>query len=746
MPYTITGKDWDSADDAVRGAYQRVGREIQAGKILFKEAFAYPELAKEMRQNHYYLREKNWTPDHFMAEPRTNGRGGVIILAHLSQLTSENKYREVAIQRNFNKSFQKALLIDGLKTQFEQTAAQQRNNVQACENCGKPRGRAGFKSFIPSFDFDKEIPALLNRFSWGILESAFQYDFAQSDKIVINPSNKLIKEFNTLIDRLQYSVYCPPCYSKIEREYLWASLTNPNTPDREQRNILRLLVKIGKEEDMQKLFEMLKSAITPRLRKIPSEVRQILPHISYVAKELYSISYFKPFFKEWLELLRQPDLFEVSLGQYIAESIYRINDEALSGALFIYMFKPPVNLFRYFRIFTQYVMNTALLQFLIAFSPEDEASQALIKKAVQGLIYSNASPYIVVLLENFQRFALSIQETIISELFFLNNPKYFDMLRTLFPPLITDAATLESPEGPTAVKIKSTLEKQLDSHIIAQFRQKDAVFRQKQAEAETIDHATSLRIQNEQREAEQLYDEWRQKPGPSPFTMEEIAKDLVSNKYRQIIQEHIRRYAEEFTQYFKTNSEPLIAFDVEEMQFQMFCILAIEVKPDLRVFVKLMAVDDIYPIRKYSYILTPKFRGWLKSIDSQYVLSHGGNEEEQTLIKESGHTQINTQDIVHNARFLNPAYASQITGEGLKHFEDFMNFQRKGCPFLKHDIKIQTFYQQSVISMDHHLTKTPQKTCQICEKEQDVFLYCLEDAFSCMLIYVYFKNHNPEIL
>jgi hypothetical protein len=27
-----------------------------------------------------------------------------------------------------------------------------------------------------------------------------------------------------------------------------------------------------------------------------------------------------------------------------------------------------------------------------------------------------------------------------------------------------------------------------------------------------------------------------------------------------------------------------------------------------------------------------------------------------------------------------------------------------------------------------------------------VFLYCLEDAFSCMLIYVYFKNHNPEIL
>ena len=81
----------------------------------------------------------------------------------------------------------------------------------------------------------------------------------------------------------------------------------------------------------------------------------------------------------------------------------------------------------------------------------------------------------------------------------------------------------------------------------------------------------------------------------------------------------------------------------------------------------------------------------------------------------------------------------------IKHFEDYLGFQRKGCPMLKHDISGNTFFNLSEISLDRILSKSILPTCAICNKEQDVILYCLEDAFASLLIYIYFSNHEPAL-
>ncbi len=64
-----------------------------------------------------------------------------------------------------------------------------------------------------------------------------------------------------------------------------------------------------------------------------------------------------------------------------------------------------------------------------------------------------------------------------------------------------------------------------------------------------------------------------------------------------------------------------------------------------------------------------------------------------------------------------PTHAKEIQGEGLKSFEDFIHFQRVGCPFLKHEIPIQAFYHETLLSLHNHLQKRPQRTCGICNKE-----------------------------
>nr|MDO8118582.1 hypothetical protein [Candidatus Sigynarchaeota archaeon] len=36
------------------------------------------------------------------------------------------------------------------------------------------------------------------------------------------------------------------------------------------------------------------------------------------------------------------------------------------------------------------------------------------------------------------------------------------------------------------------------------------------------------------------------------------------------------------------------------------------------------------------------------------------------------------------------------------------------------------------------------RACCLCDKTQDVFMYCVEDAFTTILIYLYYQNHVAQ--
>ncbi len=127
------------------------------------------------------------------------------------------------------------------------------------------------------------------------------------------------------------------------------------------------------------------------------------------------------------------------------------------------------------------------------------------------------------------------------------------------------------------------------------------------------------------------------------------------------------------------------------------------------------------------------------------MISHGTNQAEGQLIKEGGHFQINTQDILHAAKYFNPQYAHNLKGEGLKHFEKWIGFNRLACPMLKHEMSGPTFFNLAEVSLDQLLCKQPFSKCQMCQEDQDVLLYCLEDAFASLLIYVVFSNREPVL-
>jgi len=49
------------------------------------------------------------------------------------------------------------------------------------------------------------------------------------------------------------------------------------------------------------------------------------------------------------------------------------------------------------------------------------------------------------------------------------------------------------------------------------------------------------------------------------------------------------------------------------------------------------------------------------------------------------------------------------------------------------------------ISLENHMLKKKQRECLMCTNPQDVLLYCLEDAFTPLLIYLWYEAHKSEI-
>ncbi len=224
-------------------------------------------------------------------------------------------------------------------------------------------------------------------------------------------------------------------------------------------------------------------------------------------------------------------------------------------------------------------------------------------------------------------------------------------------------------------------------------------------------------------------------------------------KYETVVRNHLQRAKNDFIAYFMVNKVPIVAFDVEEFHNEMSCILGICIDRDLHVEVFLDSLMRA-PCPEETTRMTKSAGTWLRGIKGcPVVLTHGFNQTEREITGNSSHDCVNTQLLL--TPMLQKVKGPEFLGGKLADFEELIHFERTGCPFLKHAKDVQDagiqkkelaflFPKQAKLSIWNLADGKTPRTCRLCNKEQDVFLYCLEDTFVTILIYLQAKNEEAK--
>lgn len=226
-------------------------------------------------------------------------------------------------------------------------------------------------------------------------------------------------------------------------------------------------------------------------------------------------------------------------------------------------------------------------------------------------------------------------------------------------------------------------------------------------------------------------------------------------KYETVVRDHLQRAKKEFIDYFIASKVPLVAFDVEEFHNEMSCILGVCIDRDLHVEVFLDSLKRA-PCPEETARMIKHASAWLKGMKSSpapVVLTHGFNQTEREITGNSCHECVNTQLLL--TPMLQKVKGPQFLGGKLADFEELVHFERVGCPFLKHakelhDAGIEKkelallFPKQAKLSIWNLADGKPARSCKLCGKEQDVFLYCLEDTVVTILIFLRARNDDAK--
>lgn len=223
----------------------------------------------------------------------------------------------------------------------------------------------------------------------------------------------------------------------------------------------------------------------------------------------------------------------------------------------------------------------------------------------------------------------------------------------------------------------------------------------------------------------------------------------VLPKYKKIMEKHLGKYRDQFSEYFKRHSKEVLAFDIEEYYNEIICILTLSVNSDSRYLIHIDIFND-WPKGPQSDKIRKKYKKWLEKQKPSKVVIHGTNQNELKLLEDSKHEPVNTQEMLEDSCIQNELGNERT---GLDAFEECIGFERAGCKFLKHNKNlpnsvggnfIRYFFDLSLVSIHYHLYKKPQRKCWKCGKLQDVLLYCLEDSFTTLLAYVMCDNILAE--
>ncbi len=626
------------------------------------------------------------------------------------------------------------IILDEFDKYFTLKTNEQIKSNPKCERCKEEKPKSILKVFRDNFRPINSVQDILHALTRRQKERMLYKK--SNDVYSLNFKDIFVQRIQNQFSNEPAHILCKKCFFLHKHEFEWKILINPTSHKSEIKYILMNITKQGNPNEIQSLCELLDPHISNRSRKIPRYIRQIWMLFPRISRKLYEHKLSQPFvltwMKRWMDFFSADNFISSQIGAKIAKSIYLINDKNLNKQFFPILFNSNINLFRFFRINSENGENQNIITYILGEQTNSAVLNEKLFSSIEGIVASGNISQILQLLNSFASFNKSIQRLILSEIFQYCFRKNFSKLIQKLDLILLD----KSIDGNKIIFSEdiSNLYFTLSSKYLISKEVKETQLQEK-----------TILIKQEKKRIELLHNQWKHKTVISKQKISNYTTKIIQDIYNPIIKSHIDKYRDEFLTFFKTHHTKVIAFDNEEWHNRVFCILGVLIQTDLSFSIKLFSVEDIYPINNSHHSLMEKMSTWLKSFSSLQVISHGTNQGEEQIIKDGGHFQINTQDILHAAKNYKVKYAHNLSGEGLKHFEKFVNFTRKGCPMLKHNMSGDTFFNLSEVSLDSILSETNFPTCEMCKKEQDVLLYCLEDAFASLLIYVYFSNHEPTL-
>ena len=160
-------------------------------------------------------------------------------------------------------------------------------------------------------------------------------------------------------------------------------------------------------------------------------------------------------------------------------------------------------------------------------------------------------------------------------------------------------------------------------------------------------------------------------------------QEELENELTQLINPAIKSNSELFHTYFKNHSEPIFAYDIEEMHKNLLCFCAIEVFPSLNYKIYIKVAKNIFRSGNKDLVLQAKIRRIFSNINANIVISHGCNTKERQLALKAKKRLENSELCLQNVlKSQNEEYC--ISRIGLSAFEDYFGYERIACKFFKH--------------------------------------------------------------
>lgn len=212
------------------------------------------------------------------------------------------------------------------------------------------------------------------------------------------------------------------------------------------------------------------------------------------------------------------------------------------------------------------------------------------------------------------------------------------------------------------------------------------------------------------------------------------------DQYNQMLQRHLKQFHVEFERYFRDYGDPISSFDTE-LFFRypvLYMGLTLRGPTDVESFGAVVPTLE-QGVKRTSKHLDRHLNKKLQSLGT-IVTAHGLNNVERQSLYRSGVQFVDTRQIVEKLRKTKFMNMKNLPTTGLARFEKAVHFKRHACDFWKHKISEEGLMAQMVHALREGLGEKNYRTCKIDGRPQDHFLYCLEDALSSLLIYVYVKN------